>query len=342
MPTYLKSSDSTSIKSDSKSDSIELSNKETKKKVAKYAAIAAGAILLIIALIKRNKITKFLSRLFEKKPPEGPRPPEPPMGSGSRIKGPGGGGEPPAGGSGASHNHHGRHIPKPLSKSEEYIQEYQSLKLKAKGKKGEEWRLIQRDMINVQRKACKENVSLVPKKEFSPNATEQERFDYFMKEVFPVMNSSEASALDGLEMFEKYGVNKAYDKNGSPWTTMFELEGGVVTIDRNAPAVNGSRPVTITDRLANRYLDVFAKYAKKEQGDARNLAFFFENSHKIMSEETALKYIATLKKFVFAQDFVIDPQICFVDRNLGRFKDNPKIIAAMDDLIEHVKDLPKS
>lgn len=197
-------------------------------------------------------------------------------------------------------------------------------------------------MINVQRKACKENVSLVPKKEFSTTATEQERFDYFINEVFPVMNSSEASALDGLKMFEKYGMNKAYDRYGSPTTTISELEGCVVIRDQNAPEINGLPPVNINDRLASTYLDVFAKYAKKEQGDARNLAYFFENSHNIMSEETALKYITTLKKVVFAQDFVIDPQIHFVHKSLGRFKDNPKIIAAMDDLIEHVKDLPKS
>lgn len=60
-----------------------------------------------------------------------------------------------------------------------------------------------------------------------------------------------------------------------------------------------------------------------------------------MSEETALKYIATLKRYIPTQKYIVNPEFIFLDRTFGLFKNSEKIKTAIEDLKEYSKDLPK-
>jgi len=220
---------------------------------------------------------------------------------------------------------------------ESYMEKYAQLKAKGQKLKGEEWRQNESKMIHLVDEAASKNISLVPKREFKPGASEEERFKYFKKDVFPVMDACEASVLDGLEMFEKYGFKKLYDDCGQQKTLLDDLVQGTAIRD---PLVFTN--YKMTDKIADKYLDVFDKYAEKTFNDLGALEFFFNCCNKVMSEETALKFIATLKKFIYSQDSAVPPKVAFVDPYLGRFRDNPKIVAAMKDLMEYIKDLPKN
>lgn len=228
----------------------------------------------------------------------------------------------------------------PKAPAKTRLDEYEELKAKAKNKKGEEWRLIQKEMLGIEKKAGAENVSLVKKREFAPNASEEERFEYFIKDVFPVMRCSEASTLDGLEMFEKYGMNKWYGKymgentmlnltTGADTTRMFNDEAGKLKFER-----------CITDKVASKYIDVYSKYAVKGR-DTDHFVAYFEDAHKVISEETALKYIAAIKELIYCRSHATLVKVILTDSHIGSFKDNPRIIEAVNDLLEHVKDFPK-
>ncbi|HIT92379.1 MAG TPA: hypothetical protein IAD11_05590 [Candidatus Stercorousia faecigallinarum] len=323
-----------------KSDSVELSNHEKTKKVVKYTALITGITLAIVAIVKRKSIGKFFSNLFERnnsaqgKYPDGKSPAGGKLTDvGGRTNSSGGSPPPPAGG--------GKLAPEvqeiQTATRESYMEKYAQLKAKGQKLKGEEWRQNESKMIHLVDEAASKNISLVPKREFKPGASEEERFKYFKKDVFPVMDACEASVLDGLEMFEKYGFKKLYDDCGQQKTLLDDLVQGTAIRD---PLVFTN--YKMTDKIADKYLDVFDKYAEKTFNDLGALEFFFNCCNKVMSEETALKFIATLKKFIYSQDSAVPPKVAFVDPYLGRFRDNPKIVAAMKDLMEYIKDLPKN
>ena len=197
-------------------------------------------------------------------------------------------------------------------------------------------------MTEIRKIAQEKNISLVPKKELPITATLDERLKYLEDDVYPVMDTSIASTFDGYEMFEKYGFNTSDLTLGYPNSTFSDFSLHAITADVTELGDDFLPKVTATDEVVSRYLDLFNKFAKKEYGDEETLEYILDRTNKIMSEETALKYIATLKRYIPTQKYIVNPEFIFLDRTFGRFKDSEKIKAAIEDLKEYSKDLPKS
>ena len=197
-------------------------------------------------------------------------------------------------------------------------------------------------MTEIRKMAQEKNISLVPKKELPITATLDERLKYLEDDVYPVMDTSIASTFDGYEMFEKYGFNTSELTLGYPNSTFSDFSLHAITADVTKKGDDFLPIVTATDEVVSRYLDLFNKFAKKEYGDEENLEFILDRTNKIVSEETALTYIATLKRYIPTQKYIVNPEFIFLDRTFGLFKDSEKIKAAIEDLKEYSKDLPKS
>jgi len=61
-----------------KSDTVEIADKNKKKKIIKYTAIVSGVVLSVLAFFKRKEIGEFFSKLFKREgaPPGNSRVPE--------------------------------------------------------------------------------------------------------------------------------------------------------------------------------------------------------------------------------------------------------------------------
>ena len=221
------------------------------------------------------------------------------------------------------------------------IERYEELKRTLKGQDGETYYTTQNKIKEIKKAAREGNISLVRKREFGLEASEIERLRYFEEEVFPVMDSSVQSTLDGLEMFNRYGLNKNDTSKGYNETTIGKLTLKALT--RNPEKVNSKMmpEVIATDEVIRKYIEVFNKYANKDYKDSDHLSFIFENSYKIISEDTALKFIDTFKRFMYNQKTAYNVQMHLTDGVMGRFKGNKEIEAAVDELIKYSETLPK-
>ena len=330
-----------------------VSKQLNRNEIIKYGAIGTGIILILLALLKRKKITKFFKELFNKESSAMP-PSEPPTNQGSNIKPPpgGNGGNPPSSSSTCIsqnterkkvHMHKTKHSdiknPNPL------ILKYEELKEifnKYRRENLDEKRIATATkMTEIRKMAQEKNISLVPKKELPITATLDERLKYLEDDVYPVMDTSIASTFDGYEMFEKYGFNTSDLTLGFPNSTFSDFSLHAITADVTELGDDFLPIVTATDEVVSRYLDLFNKFAKKEYGDEETLEYILDRTNKIMSEETALKYIATLKRYIPTQKYIVNPEFIFLDRTFGLFKNSEKIKAAIEDLKEYSKDLPK-
>ena len=171
-------------------------------------------------------------------------------------------------------------------------------------------------------RAKAEDFSLLEKKDLSA-ATEEERWNYFKNYAFDLMINNEATALDGMEMFEKYGMRKhikAAENNPLLHTTLEDLMTAI--------------PKEPSDKLLNRMLDVVDRYSVpnkvNDDWDVYTLRFIFMSEYfridKNLSEDTLLRVMNLMKKMeLWNTNYTHIPndiRIKYVD---SIFKDSPRV-----------------
>ena len=193
------------------------------------------------------------------------------------------------------------------------------------------------EIYKIEERLKRDNVSFVPKPP-ATFASEEEKIEYIQSALQRV-TMNDASAMDALGVFEKYGSRYTcgpyHSKNID--TGMDDL---AVAIYRISDKFEGE----ITDKAISKYLDLFNKFARSdgEYTDTRHLRLLIERHHSKMSEETVMKLIDTLKKFSFEREqawtvrrYILDNE--FTKRSpeeLSRIEKNIK------ELEEIVKDMP--
>ena len=187
-------------------------------------------------------------------------------------------------------------------------------------------------------KAREENISFVRIKQESdfssdPIKNAQEKFEYIDKQVLPYIDVSEASALDALDMFGKFGTRYVYPngrKNYEILTTNLVV-----------------RPKEeMTDRLLNKFLDVWEKISEKNVDKYKDNELLrlvmvdFTLGKKNVKEETILRGLKLLKKLTNQKDDVERLDYTLLRDYDAQYKDSKKIKEAIDDLKDYVKDCP--
>ena len=179
-------------------------------------------------------------------------------------------------------------------------------------------------------RAKTENFSLLEKKDLS-SATEKERWNYFENYAIPLMRNNEATAFDGLDMFEKYGM-RIYIY--PPETKLMNTSLGefMTALPKNPSA-----------KLLDRMFDVIDKFIVPNKGndfmDAYSLNYIVtdrEDFHiyNSMTEDLLIKAVNLLKKTTFwdtnyRQNIVFDLQINYLE---NKFKDSPRLKELKDAL----------
>ena len=198
---------------------------------------------------------------------------------------------------------------------------------------------LRKAWLEIKEQARKDNVSFVRKKQeadFSqdPVKNKQEKLDYLNKEVLGKMQVSEASALDGLEMFEQFAQR-------------YVFPNGQKNYDLMAEDVMYRPKEELTDRLLNKFIDVWAKLSQKDDTKYKDnetlravLVKFCEGT-KNAKEETILKGLALLKKLTNQKDDVQRVEYTLLKASDAQYKDSVKIQQAIDDLKQYVKDCPQ-
>jgi hypothetical protein len=138
--------------------------------------------------------------------------------------------------------------------------------------------------------------SFIPKPKFTcgeenPVQFAKEKFEY-MQKVMNRMDKNETSALEGLDMFKKYGEKVRYGEYN---------EGDTLT-DLTV-AVSCLEPAP-TDKVLRRFVEVYnSKIKEKGENNAHrasgNLRYLLSNHSKEMSKDTALMYVDAMKRTSF-------------------------------------------
>ena len=230
---------------------------------------------------------------------------------------------------------------------EEYEKRYSEYKefvktvrnrIKTEEEKVEEERL-RKAYLSVLEQARKENVSFVRKRvetEFSqdPIKNKEEKLEYIKKEVLGQMKVSEKSAIDGLEMFEKYG-------------SRFEYANGRKSYEYLAESVMYRPKEDLSDRLLSKFIDVWEKISVKDDKKykdnetLRSVLVHFTDGIKNATEETLLKGISLLKKLTNQREDAERLGYTLLQAPQAQYKDSERIKQAIEDLTQYVKDYPQ-
>ena len=192
--------------------------------------------------------------------------------------------------------------------------------------------------LSVMRKAMVEgNISFIPK---APEtfASEADKIEYIQMALRKA-NINEASAMDAMAVFEKYGSRYEYGTYKA-----LNTNNGVSDLALAVEQVADALDAKTADKVMNKYIDLFNKYARidGDYTDARRLTRLIERNHDKMSEETVIKFIESLKQFSFerAQTWSIRKYIVeneFTKRSPEELK---RIDIKLKELEEIVKDMP--
>ncbi len=194
-----------------------------------------------------------------------------------------------------------------------------------------------RKISNLEEKLKNNNISFVSKPPAN-FANEDEKIAYIQCALLEA-DVNEASAMDALSVFEKYGSRYTYGPNNSK-----NIRTGISDLALAIDKISGSFDGEIADRAISKYLDLFNKFARSdgEYTDTRHLRLLIERHHSKMSEDTVMKMIDILKKFSFekAQAWSVrryildDAYTTRTPEELSRIEENLK------ELEEIVKDMP--
>ena len=185
-------------------------------------------------------------------------------------------------------------------------------------------------------RAKAEDFSLIEMKDLS-GASEIERWEYFEKYAFPLMENNEASTLDGIEMFEKYGMRKQLDGEHDLWHTT--LERFMLSIP--------NRP---SDRVIGRLFDVAYKYAepntKNDYYEVLTLQYLLSDleTHRIVDnigEDSFLKAVKLAEKLEYwktqYRDIPSDMEWRYIERKFAKSPRLPELKTAVEKLSKHIK-----
>jgi hypothetical protein len=182
--------------------------------------------------------------------------------------------------------------------------------------------------------------SFIPKPNFTcgeenPAQFAKEKFEY-MQRMTSYVSKNEASALEGLDMFKKYGEKIKYGKFGQD--TLTDLTISISCLDEK-----------MTDKVLSRYLNVYNKFATKKDEyfhDAANLSWLLEKHYSTpISKDTAIKYIEALKKTAYQGEQAHVCKLYLLDPEFGPAKNWSKeefkeVTNAVTELKEILKDKP--
>ena len=184
-------------------------------------------------------------------------------------------------------------------------------------------------------RAKAEDFSLIEMKDLS-GASEIERWEYFEKYAFPLMENNEASTLDGIEMFEKYGMRKQLDGEHDLWHTT--LERFMLSIP--------NRP---SDRVIGRLFDVAYKYAepntKNDYYEVLTLQYLLSDleTHRIVDnigEDSFLKAVKLAEKLEYwktqYRDIPSDMEWRYIERKFAKSPRLPELKTAVEKLGRHI------
>jgi len=297
-------------------------NTDKKKRIMTGAAIAAGVLLL--GVIFRKNIKKLFNKeeLIKTEPPKPVEPPE--------VTPPAGGNEPPV----------MPPVEPPKFNGEKTMAEYRELVSKQKPVDSfstltEEEKTLwhtQDAKIRELRLALKENnISFVRKEVFSPDPTKdiEAKRAYFQSGKVANARVNEASRLDYLEMFDKYGGRYWRDKE-----CLYSSLG-------DARSVLGEDS---SDKALGKYIDIMDKWAQRDNTgmrDAVSIVGTFKSHAHNMNKETALKFIKVLKKTSFQQMDALSVKHAINNPiKKVKYKDEPEIKAAVEDLKKSLEIYP--
>lgn len=189
------------------------------------------------------------------------------------------------------------------------------------------WRTQDKKRMEVRKQLKENNISLVEKAEFSPdpNVDVEAKKAYFASNKVDEATFNEASRLDYLEMFEKYGSRY--------WTN--EKCGLHSFINLSSLMLKNS-----TDTKLSRYIDIMDRLAKRDNTgmrDASCVTQVLKDTVENMSKETFLKFIKVLKNISY-QQLDVDAVKIYLEKT--NFKNDKEILAAIEDLKTALKDFP--
>ena len=194
-----------------------------------------------------------------------------------------------------------------------------------------------RKLYVLEKQMIEGNISFIPKAP-SSFATEADKIKY-IKSALHYANTNEASAMDALSVFEKYGSRYEYGSFKA-----ININHGLYDLTIAVERVADKLDAATTDKVINQYLDIFNKYARidGEYADTRLLLRMIEKNNDKMSENTVSKIIETLKKFSFEKSQTWSVRKYIVSNEFS--KRSPEELARLDvklkELEEIVKDMP--
>ena len=346
-----------------KSDSFEKKdNKINKKKIFKIGALITGIVLVVLAFLKRKQIGNILSNLFNQKSPT--QPPAPPLnGVPNNPKTPPI--EPPKKPIQAINSltldinnskldNSAEEIMQETvqivsEKTSPTLEEYTRLrkefneKLRKLDKSDPTRKAAAKKLKEMERQMIEQNVSFVSKAPES-FASEKERWDYFYKGIDANVRN-EASAMDILDQFSRLG-GRMYDKNTGR-RSIADI-GTAVLIYANEKATS----IESSNRILQKYVDSVFKFATNEipprgySPDAAELLPAYNNSIKVMTKDTVIKFINAFKNIAVDKQQYIDIKYFLQDGIWQSFypqlkpQDLPDIQKALDEFAKVVENLP--
>lgn len=346
-----------------KSDSFEKKdNKINKKKIFKIGALITGIVLVVLAFLKRKQIGNILSDLFNKK--SSTQSPAPPLnGVPNNPKTPPI--EPPKKPIQAINSLTSDINNSKLDNSaEEIIQETVQIVSEKTSPTLEEYTRLRKEfneklrkldisdptrkaaakkLKEMERQMIEQNISFVSKAPES-FASEKERWDYFYKGIDANVRN-EASAMDILDQFSRLG-GRMYDKNTGR-RSIADI-GTAVLIYANEKATS----IESSNRILQKYVDSVFKFATNEipprgySPDAAELLPAYNNSIKVMTKDTVIKFINAFKNIAVDKQQYIDIKYFLQDGIWQSFypqlkpQDLPDIQKALDEFAKAVENLP--
>jgi len=190
------------------------------------------------------------------------------------------------------------------------------------------WRTQDEKRMELRSVLKENNVSLVEKAEFSLDPTKdvEAKRAYFLSNKVGNASFNEASTLDYLDMFDKYGDRYWVDEKCG-MHSLIKLSSKI-----------GEEP---SDKVLSKYIDIMDKLAQRDNAgmrDASSVMVILDYNAKNMSKETFLKFIKVFKKVSFQQG---DAYMAETYLMRTKFKDDKDVANALSDLRTSLKDFPE-
>ncbi len=158
----------------------------------------------------------------------------------------------------------------------------------------DKYREVTDKLVELEEIIVRDNISLVPKKteaDFStdPILREREIHHYMHGKVFPNMTETEASALDGLDMFKKFGKKE----EGRIGSTIFSMALDMARLPQHHK----------TEKVFSKYLDVMEQFGQNgNYDDAHSVAvvltdFIKSQNPNEISKDSILRAMRMIKDF---------------------------------------------